>query len=495
VRRHAPFRLAGALALAAALASGCSHKLAPVDLGSAPQTTIFVQGPVDTVNHIVNLHWFGTDPHGYVVGFEVRLLNPSAPVDTAWRFTERKDTLLTVYTPAGFTRAVFEARAINDRGVRDPDPARQTFDFSNRPPLVQITSAPNAIDHSDTTFASVTVTWEVFDADGNAGAARFRVWLDGQVDDPEMTDSTTYTMPSARFLQGGVYRSGPRTLYVQAVDDGGMFGTIDSCSWYVRQPVPGTRARLLVVDDAQYTGGAKTRVDTLYANAIARTGIDPTTVRVLHLSASQPFRSVADLAQTFGLYEHVIWYRGETSTVSSVLTSYGEGVGRYLDAGGRMFLESLNLFQAWSSPGPFDVEFVDRYLDSDGVFAFGLPPDSSANWGVSSVHPAVLRSALLADSLVAKRNIGGLRAFVSRSRSEMLLMAPPDGLTQHNSIEMPVALDVPQPGGGRFMVTTFPLVSGTVDASPVDSTFVPYPFPQRASSVLLGMLRRLGLGP
>jgi hypothetical protein len=160
-----------------------------------------------------------------------------------------------------------------------------------------------------------------------------------------------------------------------------------------------------------------------------------------------------------------------------------------------MFLESLNLVQAWSSPGPFDVEFVDRYLDSDGVFVFGLPPDSSATWGVSSVHPTVLRSGLLADSLVAKRNIGGLRAFVSRSRSEMLLTVPPDGLTQHNAIEMPIALDVPQPGGGRFMVTTFPLVSGTVDTSPSDSTFVPYPFPQRASVVLLGMLRRLGLGP
>jgi hypothetical protein len=496
VRPRASFRSAAAILLtAAALVSGCSHKLAPVDLGSAPSTTIFVQGPVDTVNHIVNLHWFGSDPHGYVVGFEVRLLNPSAPADSAWRFTDRKDTLLTVYTPAGFTEAVFEARAVNDRGVHDPDPARQTFDFSNRPPLVHITSAPNAIDHSDTTFASITVTWEVFDVDGDAGAARFRVWLDGSADTPEVSDGTTFTMPSARFLQGGVYRSGPRTLYVQAVDDGGMAGGIDSCTWYVRQPVTGTRARLLVVDDARYTGGAKTRVDTLYANAIARTGVDPTSVRVLHLAGSQPFRSASDLAQTFGLYENVIWYRGETDTVSSVLTSYGAGVGRYLEAGGRMFLESLNLIRAFSSPGAFDLEFVDRYLDSDGVFVFGQPPDSSARWGVSSVHPTVLRSALLADSLIGKRNIGGLRAFVSRSRSEMLLIVPPDGLTQHNPIEMPIALDVPQPGGGRFMVTTFPLVSGSVDTSPSDSTFVPYPFPQRASVVLLGMLRRLGLGP
>ena len=146
------------VALAAWVAAGCGTKKL-VEPVSFPHTIIFVQGPVDTVNHIVSLHWYGTDPHGYIVGYEVRLLNPAAPADTLWRFTVRKDTLLTVLTPTGFTEAVFEARAINDRGVRDPDPARQTFDFSNRPPVVTIVGKPSPIDHSDTTFASLTGTW------------------------------------------------------------------------------------------------------------------------------------------------------------------------------------------------------------------------------------------------------------------------------------------------------------------------------------------------
>jgi hypothetical protein len=161
-----------------------------------------------------------------------------------------------------------------------------------------------------------------------------------------------------------------------------------------------------------------------------------------------------------------------------------------------VYLESLNLIQAWLSPGPFDVDWVIRYLNSDGVFLYGQPPDSAATWGVSSTRPSVLHSPLLTDSVLAKRNIGGLRGFISRDRSQMLLTAPAFGLTQQNPIEIPVALDVPQPSGGRMMIVTFPMVTGTVDAAPSDSVFVKYPFPQRASVVLLSMLQRFGLsGP
>jgi hypothetical protein len=478
-------------------AAGCGSKklLAPA-IDSAPHTIIFIQGPVDTVNHVVDVHWYGTDPHGYIAGYEVRLLNPAALADTAWRFTDKRDSLVTVLTPTGFTQAVFEARAINDHGVRDPHPARQTFNFRNQPPIVVITGGPNRSEHSDTTFASVTVDWTVVDPDGDPTKTIVRVWLDGRQDFPQTAQGNEFTMPSSEFLQGGVYKSGPRTLYVQAIDDGGMAGDTASVTWYVRQPVPGTRARLLVVDDAQYTGGAKTRVDTLYSNAIARCGVDPTTMQYLHLSASQPFRSARDLAQTFGQYENVIYYRGELTSLPAVLMNYGDGVGQYLDAGGKMYLESLFLVASWSSFGPFTVDFVQHYMNSDGVFLFGQPPDSSANWGVSSIHPTVLHSPVLGDSVLAKRNIAGIRGFVSRSRSQMVLTAQAGGFTQGNLIEMPVALDVPQPSGGRFMVVTFPMVTGTVDASASDSTFVTFPFPQRASVVLLQMLQRFGLsGP
>src|SRR5207237_9077744 len=86
----AAFALAGWAALAGC---GKGHK-GPLAPDAPPETRLFVRGPVDTVNHVVHLYWFGSDPDGDVVGFEVRLLNPEAPADSAWRFTTRSDSLL-----------------------------------------------------------------------------------------------------------------------------------------------------------------------------------------------------------------------------------------------------------------------------------------------------------------------------------------------------------------------------------------------------------------
>ena len=473
------------LCAAAALAlAGCGLK-GITKPQSVPDTFIFVQGPVDTVNHIVHLHWWGTDPNGYIIGFEVRLLNPAAPADTNWRFTKLKDSLLTVATPTGFTEAVFEARAINDRGVRDPDPARQPFKFRNVPPVLRLVGKPNAAERSDTTFASVTVDWTVSDPDGDAGRVVCRIWLDGHADAPLVASGTTFTMPSQQFLQDGAYRSGYRTLYIQGIDDGGMAGPVDSVRWYVRQPVAGTRARLLLVDDVPHSDAANTRVDTLYANAVANAGLDPATWTVLRLESNQPFRSVKDLEQTLKQFETVIWYRGEQSALPTVMANYSDGIGPYLDSGGRMFIESLNLTQAMSTYGAFSLDFVSRYLNSDGVFQYPSPPDFSAAWGLSG--SGLLRCPALDDSLLNLRIVVGLRAFRTRDSAQVLISAPPHTLSQDNPIEMPLALDVPQPGGGRLIVDSYPMVSATISVAG---------FPQRASIVLLKILGRLGLtGP
>jgi hypothetical protein len=477
--------LAASAALIVLALAGCGHLKRISQPLSAPDTFIFVSGPVDTVNHIVHLHWFGTDEHGYIAGYEIRLLDPAAPADTAWQFTTRTDSVLTVRAPTGFTAAVFEARAINDRGVRDPVPARQPFQFSNQPPIVRLAGKPNAGERSDTTFASVTVDWTVSDLDGDASKVVCRLWLDGHADAPLVASGSEFTVPSAQFLQDGAYQSGMRTLYIQGIDDGGMAGPVDSVRWYVRRPVSGPRARLLLVDDVPRTDPANARVDTLYANAVLNAGLGPDAWSVLRIESNQPFRSARDLEQTLKQFETVIWYRGEQSTFSRVLASYGDGIGPYLDAGGRMFIESLNLTSEMSTNGALSPEFVGRYLNSDGVFQFPMPPDSSAAWGLSGNGTIYCPS--LAESLLNRRILVGLRAFRSRAASQVLFSLPAHALSQDNPYEAAVALDVPQAGGGRLIVDTYPMVSATIS--------VPE-FPQRASIVLLKILGLLSLtGP
>ena len=348
-----------ALSLAGLSCGSLTGSLTP---STAPETIVFVSGPLDAVNHIAHLHWFGSTPHGYVTGYELRLLNPEAPDDSMWQFTPHTDSLFTVYTPQGHAAPILEVRAINSEGVRDPSPARQLFSFSNQPPTVQLILKPGS---RDTTFASVTTGWTVSDPDGDALSVRYLVWLNGHASDPEITTGHAFTMPSDRFLVGGQYTTGPRTLYVRGIDDGGMAGPIDSVVWQVKKPVVGNRARLLIVDDVPRTTAANSQTDTLYTNTAAR-NIPLDSYTVLRLDFNQPFLSAKDLEQTFKLFETVIWYRGNLTSVSTTLRNYQDGVGPYLESGGRFYLDGLYLFSGLNAPGALREEFAQKYLNCDG---------------------------------------------------------------------------------------------------------------------------------
>lgn len=456
---------------ALAAAAGAALVLAGLSCGkltgtlrphTAPETILFVSGPVDTVNHVVHLYWYGSDPNGYVVGYEVRLLNPAAPAETAWVGTTRTDSLLTVFTPQGFTQPVFEVRAIDNDGARDLSPARQVFSFSNQPPVVRIVQRPGP---RDSTFASVTAGWSVSDPDGDAGRVRFLVWLDGHAADPEQTDQTLFTMPSDRFKVNGQYASGPRTLYVRGIDDGGMAGPVDSMVWQVKKPVTGARARLLIVDDVPRTHSANNLIDTLYSNTAAR-NLAADSYTVLRLDFNQPFASAKDVEQTFKLFEAVVWYRGNyVQFVSPTLRDYQDGIGPYLEAGGRFYLDGLYLFSGPNAPGALREDFATRYLDCDGfrkcfqqVQNFS---DSTYGWG--NVNSSVFRSTMFADSTrqpllgAITGEAGGLRAFNVRNPANVALKAPPGTLTPAVAESLVVGVSVGQPNGGRAVVITLPL--------------------------------------
>ena len=445
-------------------ASGCGKLKGTLNPSAKPSTSIFVQGPLDTVNHVVHVYWSGSVIDGRIVGFELRLLNPADTVaaESAWRFTTRTDSVLTVFTPQGYVALVLEVRAVDNRGQRDPNPARQVFQFRNKPPVVRFFSKPAV---SDSTFASVTVSWTLDDPDGDAAKVRYRVWLDGATPDSfEVTPNRTFTMPSHRLLQAGQYQSGYRWLYVQGVDDGGMAGPVDSVRWYVKRPTSGARARLLIVDDVPRTNPANFTIDTLYTNTAAR-NLAAGDYSVLRLDYGNPFKSVADVAQTCKLFDAVVWYRANENTISNTLKNYQNGVGQYLESGGRFYIDGLYLFSGNNSNGAFDAGFADKYLDCNGFVqgfvntsTFG---DSSIGWG--NPNGSTFRSTMFADSVRQQQlavrigEAGGFRVFNVKQASEVALEAAPGSLTPINAIPLPVGVSVPQPSGGRAVVLRVPL--------------------------------------
>ena len=479
LRRLLPLALV-AMTVLLPLLAGCGLK-GSVKPNLPPETSLFVQGPVDVVNHVVHLYWYGTDTDGYIVGYQIRLTNPADTVAPQWVNTARTDSLITVYTPNGYTAPRFEVRAIDNTNQIDPTPAVEDFQFSNKPPTVSLLQKPTS---NDTSFATVSVTWSAGDIDGDANKMVFHVWLDGQAADPLVTTEHAITVPSERFLRGP-YASRYRRLYLQAVDDGGRFGNIDSVTWFVRSPVPDStkRARLLIVDDVLSTEPSNFATDNLF-NSVTATKLPAGTFTVLRLRAALPWVTPKDVEQTFKQFETVIWYRGIVSSFPFTLRTFQDGVSAYLDGGGKMYIESLSLTSSLNVSGALSLEFVSRHLDTDYQFQNWGGVDSTIAWGVA--QGGKFYSTALNDSLLSRSILANLRGFRPGLASEVLIEAPPGTLTPPTTETMAVALNVSQPNGGRLVASSYPLVaSSTPNPNP--------PFPARAVGVLTKIYDLLGL--
>lgn len=474
--------------------SGCSKKLLPPATGNqAPKTTVFIQGPVDTVNHVVHLYWYGTDADGYVKGYEVKLVNPAdtAAVDSAWRYTTLTDSVVTVLAPNGFTGAVFSVRAVDDKGLRDPSPAVEAFKFGNTPPVVKLTTKPSATDQSNDTYPAVTVAWSISDPDGNASKVVCHVWLDRMTGPPILATGGTISLPTSAFLINGAFVAGARTLYIQGVDDGGMAGPIDSVTWNVRKPVAGTRARLLVIDEMAKTDPNRAATDSLYIRAAHLVGVAADQIGYINIGTGgvAPFKSAADLANTMALFESVVWFRGYTTstTPSTVLLKYQDGVGSYLDNGGKIYLESQVLTQGFTTQGALQAPFMNSFLNSDGVFNFASAPDSSADYAVNSgakfYCPTFGGTPAIGDSLQARGIIAHMRGFRVRDNADVYVYAKAGALSPANSIPMPVAVNVPTRKNGTL--TGGRIIANSVAVFATNTTF--------AARFCVDVMRQLGL--
>ena len=450
--------------------SGCglTKKLTGTLHGNQPPSTVlFVNGAIDTVNHVVHLYWFGSDVDGAVAGFEWQMQNPVAPADTAWHFTTNTDSLFIVQTPSGYTNPVFSVRAIDNAGARDPHPPRQTFEFSNQAPTVRLVQKPLP---TDTTFSSVSVAWSAADVDGDVAKLTYLVWLDGDEANPVVTTNTSFTVPSASFGDPVTMTTRPRKLFVRAIDDGGRAGPADSATWIVRRPVTGTRARLLIVDDVPRSSANNLRFDTLYSNSVGRVGLPADQYTILRLDTTQPFKTAADFYQTFKLFETVVWYRGIETSLSTLLDTAQAGIAAYLDGHGKFYLDGLYLIAGRNANGPLDEDFVRRYLNSRGmVRAFATTStfaDTSIGFGNSGasvflphvdVHGTIARDSMYTRGFAVRSGeAGGLRQFAFNDRSQVVLWGAAGTLTPDLGDSTAVGIGVPQPGGGLAIVVCMP---------------------------------------
>jgi hypothetical protein len=464
------------------VAAGCGSPKTTVGPDLPPETSVYIQGAIDPVSHRVHMYWFGSDPDGFVIGYQMRFVpdrgNPNPKWDTLYcampgRCTDSVFTLIT--GDSALIHTQFEIRAMDDKGQVDPTPAIQPLALTNIAPRAHIT---NPLHLSDSTFASATFSWDVDDPDGGGPGLRFRIWLNGNQATYDSTTANTFTVPSARFLQGGAYRSGYRSLYLQAVDDGERAGPVDSMNWFVRAPARRDASHprtVLVIDDSRSSAQNNFGVDTLYLQTFRRNLWPDSTFAIQRLQYSNPFRSAADVAQTLAQFDAVVWYWGydfhspSDFASNTTLKTFQDVVGDYVTQGGRIMLEGLYLIEGRSSFGALRESFVTRYLNSRAmVMQFGaLFPDSTV--GFSTPQSGLrLRSAAYADvpfqmSAVpgVQSQSTGLRGFVVNDTSQVAYWAIQGQIAGLDSAFYRVPQDVPvamrvSSFGGRLIVLPMP---------------------------------------
>ncbi|HUF09482.1 MAG TPA: hypothetical protein VMO47_09190 [Rhodothermales bacterium] len=221
----------------------------------------------------VEVSWSGTDSDGFVPFFEIRFYSAEregtiGPEDE-WSRTASLDTLVLLPIDEGASTAnvVFEVRAIDNHGLKDPTPARTVFPIVNSPPTIKF----NAFElPPQNTFPIIAFSWVADDPEGTQNIDRIEVSFNdttnfvalppetefasfvGDLDGPDRVGNIV----SARvhlgrnFLGTDIYVPGLRldednVFYIRAVDKTDAASTRLEHPMYVWEP----RGDILLVND------------------------------------------------------------------------------------------------------------------------------------------------------------------------------------------------------------------------------------------------------
>lgn len=326
----------------------------------------------------VFVSWSGTDPDGFVASFEIRAYDrsESGSIDpeASWVNTTSQDSLILLPIPFGERKAdvVFEARAIDNLGLKDPTPSRTVFPIENGPPSLRLSTFDIPPDESFTAFS---FGWSVFDPEGEATIARIDVSLNDSLNFVSMPSNTRFatflgqldennpneTEVEARIYTGrgfvttdlfvpGLRLDAENTLYIRAADQTDTTSVMQRYTWDVRRP----RGEVLFVND--YRKVLESVLEEFHLGVLRSYLPEDTEIESWNLS--EPFLSGATtsgqlsdalpasasptLEQTFLLFKYIYWVStGVTGSANgSNLAFSAPAMNSFFSSGGKLMIHT-----------------------------------------------------------------------------------------------------------------------------------------------------------
>lgn len=306
----------------------------------------------DRLNSIVSLSWLGTDPDGYVVGYELSLDKQN------WNFTTRQDSIFKFSIDPGSdtTDITLFVRAIDNEGLIDPSPDKIRIPLKNTPPEVDF---DEKFILPDTANIVITLAWAATDFDGDETIISTQISLDGKrwveisnnattfslaPNDPLAQDSTealiyygTSKQPQKEMLNK-LSLNDTNRVFIRVIDQANTESKIDTSTTFF---LIGKTHDLLVV-------GGLEAADATYRSTLQAKNID---YDFLNFTAGNGIRQPNIWNITFSLqlsfYDKLFLYSDEslftnsfTGVKNMILEFAASALQEYANAGGKYMIST-----------------------------------------------------------------------------------------------------------------------------------------------------------
>lgn len=341
----------------------------------------------------VEIQWWGSDPDGYVTGFEVSI--NGGP----WEQTTRQDSVFTLIIPGtGDTFDFsFEVRAVDNKGRKDETPARLFYPVKNTAPSVNFyvpTTAPSR--NPDRSFPALRFQWQANDPDGLSSLDSFEIsWNDtagpftklpqgirdvllvgtnltGTVTDCDIYLGSSQT-PWGRKIPG-LKLNDSNVLYIRAVDKvQAKSGFAVSKRVFVRKP----QGDILVVNavESQFT---RASIQNFYTTSLAAVTSKPYDVlKATEIVANNYTELSPDpftQAQVFGFFSRIFWFSDDTEFSLGLLQ---KSSSVFFAKGGRMLVVSAANDNLPPDPPYLDFTPIKSFLPVTGSDVFLMNSNDS----------------------------------------------------------------------------------------------------------------------
>lgn len=309
----------------------------------------------DRLSALVTANWWGDDPDGYIVYYEYTFDSIPGQLSTWYKIT-RQDSTFLLPIPAGNDTFDFNfyVRAIDNRGAKDPSPARLTYPVRNSAPSVSFVSG---INNPVKSFPVVKFFWQANDPDGDDNLNYFELcWNDtNQTPYPlsiaassAMFEATTLSTlnPACYVYQNnnttpldatinGMKLNDTNRLYIRVIDKAlAKSKYVASYPIYIKKPV----SDILLVDGYGNNGSSQTN---FYAQNLSGVGITQFDTLPIFSTVGGVYQQLAPdnitQARIFKLFKAIIWF---SNNASASLSLGQKTLNEFFDKGGKLFFST-----------------------------------------------------------------------------------------------------------------------------------------------------------